>query len=188
MASRKTTASTATLPQPAPGRVVSFPAIAPPDAVALILGSMPGMASLAAGQYYAHPRNAFWPIMAELLGFDPAMSYARRVQALADGRIALWDALQSCVRPGSLDSAIDEGSMIGNDFAALFARCPQIERIFFNGAAAERCFRLGVLPSLPGFALPSVRLPSTSPAHAGQSFEQKLAAWRVLTQYRQMPQ
>ena len=68
--------------------------------------------------------------------------------------------------------------MIGNDFAALFARCPQIERIYFNGAAAERCFRLGVLPSLPGFALPSVRLPSTSPAHAGQSFEQKLAAWR----------
>ena len=81
--------------------------------------------------------------MAELLGFDPAMSYARRVQALADGRIALWDALQSCVRPGSLDSAIDEGSMIGNDFAALFARCPQIERIYFNGAAAEAMLPAG---------------------------------------------
>lgn len=164
----------------ATGRVVSFPPIAPADAQVLILGSMPGAASLAAGQYYAHPRNAFWPIMGALLGFDPAVPYSERVQALAERRIALWDALQSCVRPGSLDSAIDESTMIGNDFAALFARCPQIRSVYFNGAAAERCFRRGVLPTLPDFALPTLRLPSTSPAHAGQSFAQKLAAWRAV--------
>ena len=176
------------MPPQATSRVASFPPIALPHARVLILGSMPGMASLAAGQYYAHPRNAFWPIMAALLGFDPAMPYVERTRALVAGGIALWDALQSCVRPGSLDSAIDQSTMIANDFAGLFARCPHIDHVYFNGAAAERCFRLGVLPALAGFDLPCTRLPSTSPAHAGRSFEQKLAAWRAVMQHRQMPQ
>ena len=178
-ANNRSSSATSTAPK-TPARVISFPPIAPGDAQVLILGSMPGAASLAAGQYYAHPRNAFWPIMGALLGFDPAIPYSDRVGALIAGRIALWDALQSCVRPGSLDSAIDRRTMIANDLAGLFARCPQIRRVYFNGAAAERCFRVGVLPVLPGFALPSTRLPSTSPAHAGQSFAQKLAAWRAV--------
>ncbi len=164
----------------AASQVVSFPPIARPDARVLILGSMPGAASLAAGQYYAHPRNAFWPIMGELLGFDPAAPYAQRTQALGDAGIALWDALRSCVRPGSLDAAIEQATMVGNDFSGLFARCPQIGHIYCNGAAAERCFRRVVLPALAGPALPLTRLPSTSPAHAGRSFAQKLADWRVV--------
>ena len=176
------------MPPQTTSRVASFPPIALPNARVLILGSMPGLASLAAAQYYAPPRNAFWPIIAALLGFDPAMHYVERPRALVAGGIALWDALQSCVRPGSLDSAIDQSTMIANDFAGLFARCPPIDHVYFNGAAAERCFRLGVLPALAGFDLPCTRLPSTSPAHAGRSFEQKLAAWRAVMQHRQMPQ
>ena len=83
-----------------------FPPIASPDARILILGSMPGRASLAAGQYYAHPRNAFWPIMGSLLDFDASRDYPARVDALKVAGIAVWDILDSCHRPGSLDSAI----------------------------------------------------------------------------------
>lgn len=146
----------------------------------LILGSMPGLASLAAGQYYAHPRNAFWPIMARLLRFDPALDYAGRVAALQGAGIALWDVLQSCTRPGSLDADIDPASQVSNDFAGFLAAHPTITALFFNGATAESCFRRAVLPTLPAGAPPGRRLPSTSPAHAALSVEQKLAAWQII--------
>jgi TDG/mug DNA glycosylase family protein len=162
-------------------KIECFPPIASPDARILILGSMPGVASLTAGEYYAHPRNAFWPIMGELIGAGPELAYAARVRRLTARRIAVWDVLQSCVRGGSLDSSIDEDSIVPNDFAAFFAKHRKIARVYFNGGTAERVFRRYVLADLgeraAGIAI--ARLPSTSPAHAGRSFQQKLHAWRV---------
>ena len=158
-----------------------FPPIASPDARILILGSMPGRASLAAGQYYAHPRNAFWPIMGCLLDFDASRDYPARVDALKVGGIAVWDILDSCHRPGSLDSAIADDSLVANDLPGFLATHAEIHHVFFNGAKAESCFRRHIKLTMAepqnGFA----RLPSTSPAHAGLSFERKLEAWRAIT-------
>ena len=134
----------------------------------LILGSMPGVASLAAGQYYAHARNAFWPLLAGLLGFDAGLPYAQRVAALRQARLAVWDVLQSCVREGSLDADIARDSEVANDFPAFFRAHRQIGHVFFNGAAAESAFRRHALPTLPENLRRacSSRLPSTSPANA----------------------
>jgi TDG/mug DNA glycosylase family protein len=163
-----------------------FPPVETAEATALILGSMPGEASLRAGQYYAHPRNLFWPIMAELLGIEPNASYERRIRALKSARIALWDVLQSCRREGSLDADIDDGSLVPNDFAEFFLRHPQITRVYFNGAKAEQCYRKRVLPIVAAAPVQSapisyLRLPSTSPANASMSYERRLAAWRSVT-------
>lgn len=158
--------------------VTSFAPLSRPSAKVLILGSMPGVASLAAQQYYAHPRNAFWPIMASIAGFDAAAPYAARVEALTRGGFALWDVLQSCVRTGSLDSSIRAGSRVPNDFAAFFSAHPGIRLVCFNGAEAQQSFARHVLPGLRIDGLRYVRLPSTSPAHA-LPFEHKLAAWRA---------
>jgi TDG/mug DNA glycosylase family protein len=159
--------------------VSSFAPLSRPSATVLILGSMPGVASLMAQQYYAHPRNHFWPIMARIVGFDAAVPYAERVEALINADIAVWDVLQSCVRPGSLDSAIQKGTRVPNDFAAFFAAHPAIRLVGFNGAEAEKSFNTQVLPGLEATAgLHLLRLPSTSPAHA-VGFEHKLAAWRA---------
>jgi hypoxanthine-DNA glycosylase len=152
----------------------------PATARVLILGSMPGVASLTAGQYYAHPRNQFWPIMGALFGAHPTLPYAERLAVLTRAGIALWDVLSSCERRGSLDSAIDARSAQANDFARFLDGHPGITRIGFNGALAETCFRRDVLPSLR--PLDSVRLPSTSPAHAGMSAADKLQAWRAALQ------
>jgi len=154
-----------------------FAPIETADARILILGSMPGIASLAAGQYYAHPQNRFWAIMAELLGIDPAAPYELRVQALQQAGIALWDVLLSCRRQGSLDASIDHGSLVPNDFAAFFLSHPKISRIYFNGAKAEECYGKHVRP-IGGMQY--LRLPSTSPANAAASHQQKLQAWRVI--------
>jgi len=160
-------------------RVRSFPPIADARARILILGSMPGKASLAAGQYYAHPQNLFWRILGELTGADPASSYAARVRALKTQGIALWDVLASCARVGSLDSAIEETTIRVNDFAAFYRAHPQIAQVFFNGAKAEACYRKQVLLALENAApAPSYRrLPSTSPAHASVSRAHKLRLW-----------
>lgn len=156
--------------------VTSFASLSHPSARVLILGSMPGVASLAAQQYYAHPRNGFWPIMARIAGFDAAAPYGERVAALARAGIAVWDVLQSCVRPGSLDSAIQAGTRVPNDFASFFAEHPGIRLVGFNGAEAQQSFVRYVQPSLQVEGVRFVRLPSTSPAHA-MAFERKLAAW-----------
>lgn len=162
-------------------RLEGFPPIAAPGAHTLILGSMPGAASLAATQYYAHPRNLFWPIVGTLLGFDPALPYPERARRLADAGLALWDVLGACRRHGSLDAAIETASIEVNDFAAFFAAQPAIDRVFCNGTSAERYFRRHVLSRLaaePRFALR--RLPSTSPAHASLGLAEKLEAWRAI--------
>ena len=161
-------------------RAHSFAPVENLDAVVLILGSMPGKASLAAGQYYAHPRNSFWPIMGELFGAHPGLSYAERLQVLKSSGIALWDVIASCTRQSSLDSRIEPASVVPNDFESFFRGHPAIRQVFFNGAKAEQCFRRHVRPSLKRQALHCRRLPSTSPAHAGMSYPEKLNAWRVV--------
>ena len=157
--------------------VHSFAPIADARATRLILGSMPGAASLSANQYYAHPHNAFWRIMAAGTGFAPDAAYEERVRALQNGNLAVWDVLQSCQRPGSLDASIERETEVVNDFSAFLAEHPGIVRIFFNGATAETCFRRHCPELMRDPRLSYMRLPSTSPAHASLRFEQKLAAW-----------
>ena len=165
-------------------RVRSFEPIIGRRPRILILGSMPGVASLEAVQYYAHPRNAFWPIMSELFGIDHRADYEGRVDQLAKQPLILWDTLQACKRPGSLDSSIDVKTARANNFADLLQRFPGIRAILFNGATSEKYFRQLVLPTLPTiYDLTLLRMPSTSPAHAGMNFEQKLAAWRQLLDF-----
>jgi len=162
-------------------QVRGFPPISQPDARILILGSMPSRESLARRQYYAHPRNAFWPIVCDLLAIGD-LPYEERIARVTERGVAIWDVVKACFREGSLDSAIDDGSAVVNDFSGFYARHPQIRRVFFNGAKAEAVYRKRVLPKLSGSAstLPLQRLPSTSPAHASMTVEQKKAAWRAL--------
>jgi TDG/mug DNA glycosylase family protein len=148
---------------------------------------MPGKASLAAGEYYAHPRNLFWPIMGELVGALPGLPYEDRLRILRSSGIALWDVLESCIRNSSLDSHIEEASVIPNDFKSFFLRHPDIACVVFNGVKAEQCFRRHVQPSLKSQPLQYRRLPSTSPANAGTSYEKKLDAWRAVMQRRYSP-
>lgn len=149
----------------------------------LVLGSMPGLKSLEHQQYYAHPRNAFWLVLAEIFGFDPFLSYANRLARLTAHELALWDVLAQCRRPGSLDSAIEKDSIVCNDFSTFLGKYPGLERICFNGAAAEQLFRRHVLPTLSVQALPELlRLPSTSPANASMTFAEKLRLWREALQ------
>jgi double-stranded uracil-DNA glycosylase len=157
-----------------------FPPVAAPDARLLILGSMPGQASLRAAEYYAHERNAFWRIMGDLLGAGPELPYAQRLEKLTAAGIALWDVIAACERAGSLDADIVGHSVAANDFAAFFTVHRNIARVFFNGAAAETAFRRRVLPGLPDSSLQLSRLPSTSPAHAARSYADKLAAWSAI--------
>lgn len=158
----------------------SFAPVADAQARVLVLGSMPGAESLRAGEYYAHPRNAFWRIMGDLVGASPELPYAARTRRLRQAGIALWDVLAACVRKGSLDAAIDERSIIVNDLVSFLAGHHHISHVFFNGATAERCFCIHVQPALEAGALKLQRLPSTSPAHAARSYAQKLRAWRSL--------
>lgn len=157
--------------------ILSFPPIEPSAARLLILGSMPGVASLRAQQYYAHPQNLFWPLLGSALDFDARADYAARVAALQACGVAVWDVLQSCVREGSLDADIEADSLIANDFATFFAAHPHITRVCFNGAAAENLFRRHVLHTLPALQAELIRLPSSSPANASIPQAEKLRAW-----------
>lgn len=164
--------------------VESFPPLANPDATRLILGSMPGKASLAAGEYYAHPQNKFWPIAGEVLGFNSQQNYAGRCRSLLQNGVALWDVLKTCFREGSLDSAIDTSSIVPNDFRSFFDEHPRIRTVYFNGTKSEQIFHRHVLKSNPDLAdlLELVRLPSTSPANASISMETKMNQWRRIAQ------
>lgn len=155
----------------------SFPPVAGSNVRILILGSMPGEASLTANQYYAHPRNAFWPIMAPLLQIQSDAPYHQKLAALRSSPFALWDVLKSCKRTGSLDSSIEADTQKINDFQTLFTQHPAITHIFFNGGKAETCFKRYVLSANSLTHMKLSRLPSTSPANARLPFEDKAEIW-----------
>ena len=163
--------------------IYSFPPIENASAERLILGSMPGKASLSAQQYYAHPRNHFWDFMSSILGVEVSLPYALRCRALVERRIALWDVLKVCTRSSSLDSDIDESSIVANDFHTFLSEHPGIKCIYFNGAKAETIYRRYVLPGLPVHqaAIQTLRLPSTSPANAAIPLAVKLDRWQAIT-------
>jgi len=158
-----------------------FSPIAQANATILILGSMPGKESLKQNCYYANPQNAFWKILGELVGAHPCLPYEERLHKLTDVHIALWDVLASCERKSSLDSHIRNEE--ANDFTTFFTAYPYITHVFFNGAKAEQSFNKFVLgiQKLPPLAF--LRLPSTSPAHAGLHYADKLEAWREVANH-----
>jgi hypoxanthine-DNA glycosylase len=164
-----------------PVKITSFPPIVSENATVLVLGSMPGKTSLQRQQYYAHGRNVFWYIMERICGACERSSYTEKVQQLREAGIALWDVLQHCEREGSLDSKIDRTTEVANDFETLLNAYPRIRCIFFNGQKAATAFQRHVWPGLPADIRERVALatlPSTSPAHAALSKEDKLARWR----------
>lgn len=161
--------------------IQGFPPIGNADAHTLILGSMPGRESLLQQRYYAHPRNSFWPIVTDLFGMT-TKGYEQSAKMLGRQGIAVWDVLKACFRSSSLDSDIDDKSIVTNDFETFFTQHPHIDRIFFNGAKAESVYRKQVLPRLPDIqaGIPLHRLPSTSPAHAGMTVADKRQAWMAI--------
>lgn len=166
------------------GFACGFPPVFEADARILILGSMPGRASLQACQYYAHPQNKFWPIIENLFGIADPLDYSGRIRLLIGHRIALWDVLKTCLRTGSLDSSIQPKFIIANDFSTLYEAAPGIQAVFFNGRTAEQEYSKRIIPALPGkvAALPHYRLPSTSPAMACMTKEQKIERWWLIKQ------
>ncbi|SFU60544.1 G/U mismatch-specific uracil-DNA glycosylase [Polaromonas sp. YR568] len=141
----------------------------------LILGSFPGVASLAAQQYYGHPQNHFWKILQAMWPDSPmktgAGSYQDRSEWLLARGLGVWDVYAACEREGSLDSNIRNA--VVNDFAGLKQACPRLEAIAHNGGESFKHSKHTLLLGLPVY-----KLPSTSPANASWSFERKLAAWR----------
>jgi len=154
--------------------IQSFQPLAGPGAKILILGSMPGIASLEAGQYYAHSRNAFWPIMGDVFGAQPSLSYEARRSILINHGVAVWDVLKLCRREGSLDSNIRDE--VPNDFAKFFEMFPRISRVLLNGGTAARSYGKYVQPLVP--ELRALAVPSTSPAYAAMRYGEKLGRWR----------
>jgi len=139
----------------------------------VILGSFPGVASLIAQQYYGHPRNHFWPLLGTIWGLDlMALPYAQRLALARKQGLGLWDVYASCLRQGSLDSAIEDAEF--NDLSSLKRRAPALQLVAHNGGESARAMK-----QILALGLPVQRLPSSSPANASWSFERKLAAWRA---------
>jgi hypoxanthine-DNA glycosylase len=149
-----------------------LPPIIGAGARVLILGSFPSERSLVAGEYYANRRNQFWPLLGEVFEFDADVPYPQRITAVQAHRVALWDVVHSCRRQGSMDNKIDRKTLVINDFGALLAEHPTIERVFVNGLTAFELFERHVETGLP-----AVRLPSSSGA-LPMTFADKLARWR----------
>ena len=157
-------------------RHASFPPVVDPGTRTLILGSLPGVASLAAGRYYAHPRNQFWRLAGALIGMDlQRLDYEARLAALLAHGVGLWDVIADAERTGSLDAAIRNPA--ANDLCGLVMSLPQLRTIGFNGGTAARIGTAQLGSLAERFRL--VPLPSSSPAHA-VPFETKLRQWRGL--------
>jgi len=167
--------------EPDSGLLQGFSCIARRDARLLILGSMPGQASLDQDQYYAHPRNSFWYIMGQLFGAGPECSYAQRLEILQQEHIALWDVVHRCARKGSLDADIEHDTVEPNNLQGLFDQCTDIRHVFFNGRKAAELYRRMIEPSLVmPYTISYLTLSSTSPAHASLDREGKLLQWLYL--------
>ncbi len=158
-------------------RSEGFSPIARADATVLILGSLPGQRSIDAGEYYAHPQNAFWKIMRSLYAVDG--NYEERCAALLEHRIALWDVLSSSIRPGSLDASIRTETATANDFCYYDTAHPEIHLIAFNGQKAQQLFRKFVHLDDVQQNVAAKALPSSSPAHAAMSWADKAGAWKT---------
>ena len=146
----------------------------------LVLGSMPGVKSLAIQQYYGHPQNQFWPMMFDLLGETPAADYEEKKAMMLRHRIALWDVVYSCARQGSLDTRIRDPEP--NDFKRLYENYPAIGHVYLNGGKAAELYKRLVLKKGSGTDKPYTRLPSTSPAYT-ISYEEKRRAWEGLLRF-----
>jgi double-stranded uracil-DNA glycosylase len=159
-----------------------FSAVSRSDARVLLLGTLPGAASLKSGEYYAQKRNVFWPIMDELMGIPAASPYSDRIRSLIEYGIALWDVCATADRIGSLDSRIHVHTMVPNDFATFFAIHARVRLIGFNGQKAAKMYEGAIRPTLPTSAQ-QIRcdvLPSTSAAYARIPFQEKLDRWRAV--------
>lgn len=155
----------------------SFPPCFSSDAKILILGSMPGQASLDANRYYAHPRNAFWSLLNDVYGGLPD-DYDERLCWAKSHKLALWDVLKHCEREGSLDASIKPLTEVPNAIGDLIQQAPKLQRIVFNGKKAEQAFRKHCKALLDVDAIEFLTMPSTSPAYAAKSYADKLLQWR----------
>ena len=154
-------------------QVYSFPPILSSQPKVLILGTMPGVASLQAAEYYAHPGNAFWKIISAIKGINCPRAYEEKKQLIREMDLALWDVCHTCIRPGSADSDIRNEEP--NRIKELVEAHASIRTVIFNGQTAEKLFRRH-LKTIDGVT--TITLPSTSPAHT-LSFKQKLDAWQT---------
>lgn len=164
-------------------RIVGYGASIDAQCRVLVLGSMPSIRSLEVAEYYGHPQNRFWPFMQELFGIARTQPHEERLAELRDHGVALWDVIAACRRETSADAKIRDVEV--NDFGALFADYPKLERVFCNGGKAHELWSKRVAPGLReaiGRDVPCLRLPSTSPANASQPVTSKLEAWRALAQ------
>lgn len=159
--------------RPGPDRLLGLAPVIAPNARLVVLGSFPGVASLQARQYYAHPRNHFWPILSAIWDIDlVGMPYERRLEEVRRRGLGIWDVYAACRREGSLDSAIEAAEP--NDLAMLTRIAPGLRAVAHNGGESARSMRI-----TRQLGVEVLRLPSTSPANASWSFERKLAAWRA---------
>lgn len=157
-------------------RKASFAPVVDPDTRILILGSLPGDASLAAAQYYAHPRNQFWRLLGAVAGGElAALPYPQRLAAMQALGVGLWDVVAEATRRGSLDSDIRDAR--ANPLAALVATLPALQLVAFNGQTAGKA-----APTLAGCGVDVLVLPSSSPAHT-LAFDKKLQEWQALRRY-----
>ena len=168
--------------------ICGLPAQIAPDCRVLVLGSMPGIASLHAAQYYAHPRNRFWPLMAHLLAVDGG-SYKARLARLHAAGVGLWDVIGQCARAGSLDAAIERASVVPNPLPECLAGLGALRAVACNGAESHRLWQRWIAPRLPASAqaLPVLALPSTSPANAAFGLERLAGQWQALLDYLPAP-
>lgn len=151
-----------------------LPPVTGPEPRVLILGSFPSVLSLARSEYYGNPRNRFWAVMGELFGIPATLAYPVRCRQLTQNGVALWDVAASCSRPGSADARIRD--VVPNDIAGFMRQHPSVRLIALNGTAAGQLYcRFTAVPGLP-----FVVLPSTSPANAAVSFEEKVRAWTAV--------
>ena len=166
--------------------MASFPPQIASDCVLLVLGTVPSVRSLELRQSYGHARNLFWPFMGELFDAGPELAYPERIARLQRAGIGIWDVLEHCERPGSLDSSIVRASEVANDIPALLARVASIRAIALNGGKAQHLFTRHIVPRLDrelAARITLLPLPSTSPANASIGRASKLQRWRVLRQW-----